>query len=181
MINSCHTQTHKGFTVVEALVALGVLVLAISGGFAAVSLSLNRASLSKEQVTAFYLAQEAMELVRYQRDSNNLAGSDWLSGLAENASDPCGAQKICRVDGPTLAWTACGASWGTCPVLKKSGTTHLYNYTNGDNTIFRREVQITQPYSVNSDDIINVEVRVSWDRPGGTEQFVANGIFYNWH
>lgn len=173
-------RKRKGFTVVEALVAIGILVLAISGGFAAISLSLNRSNLSKEQVTAFYLAQEAMELFRSRRDSNSMQGLNWLDGIADTG-DPCANNTICRIDPiavPSGNWYSCGASWGSCPALRNSGSPgYLYGYNGAWNaTIFTREIQV-RTLGV---DVIEVEVRVTWPHGGDTEQFVANGIFYDW-
>lgn len=167
-----------GFTVVEALVALGILVVGLSGGFAAVSLSLNRSTLSKEQVTAFYLAQEAMEIVRYTRDSNSLAGSPWLSGFAEDAGDPCGGETVCRVDATSFAWTSCGStSWGNCPVLRQHNTLRLYTHSlsNTTDTIYKREIKVVKP----SVDLIEVEVRVTWNHTGEPQSFIVTGIFYD--
>ena len=170
----------RGFTVVEALVALGILVVGLSGGFAAVSLSLNRSTLSKQQVTAFYLAQEAMEMVRYERDSNGLAGNGWLQGLTESG-DPCEGEEICRVDAPSATWTSCGESWGSCPSLRQYDTSRLYTHStsNSTETIYKREVQITEDVVAGQPDVINVEVRVTWNHSGDDESFIVNGIFYN--
>lgn len=175
-----YSKKVKGFTVVETLVALSILVLVVSGGFAAVSLSVNRSILSKEQVIAFYLAQEGMEMVRNKRDNNGLAGVDWLTGLTNGG--PCASGNICRVDAtilPSGSWSLCGGSWGTCPVLRNSGTPdHLYGYNVGWNaTPFTREIRITEPGT----DLIEVEIRVTWPHDGVTQQFVVNGVFYDWH
>lgn len=177
----------RGFTVVETLVALGILVIGLSGGFAAVSTSLRSTTLSKEQVTAFYLAQEAVELVRYVRDTNSLQGNNWLHGLAENVGDPCGDEKICYVDGSILpiGWGTCSASdWTACPVLRKHDTSHYYTYNTGGTspTIFTRSIQITRPVITNvpADDVIGVEVRVTWPRPnGGMSSYVVHSILYD--
>ena len=115
-------KTHiveKGFTIIEALVAIGILTVAISGGFAAVSHSLKKATFTKEQVTAFFLAQEGMEIVRDKRDTNSISGASWGAGLTSSGS-PCLAPNVCYVDAttyPNPTFTNCGTTWGLCPVI----------------------------------------------------------------
>lgn len=175
----------KGFTIVEALVAISILVIVISGGFVAVSNSLRNATLSKEQITAFFLAQEGMEAVRYQRDSNGLnSGSAWNEGLTTTGA-PCLAPRVCYVDATTLpdpTFVFCGNDWGTCPVIENNSSNHLYNYS-GDPTPFRREVRITPltgiPH-IDDGNVLQVEVRVGWQHNNEDKEFVTSGLLYNW-
>ena len=46
----------KGFTIVESLVAITILILAISGVSSAVRTGISSYTLSRDQVIAFYLA-----------------------------------------------------------------------------------------------------------------------------
>ena len=62
--------TNKGFTIVESLVAIIILVLAITGATAVVQTSLSSYIFSKDQIVSFYLAQEAFEQIRNLRDEN---------------------------------------------------------------------------------------------------------------
>ncbi|PIR38847.1 MAG: hypothetical protein COV34_00195 [Candidatus Zambryskibacteria bacterium CG10_big_fil_rev_8_21_14_0_10_42_12] len=175
--------TH-GFTVIEALVAIGILTVAISGAFAAASLSLNRSTYTKEQVTAFYLAQEGMEAIRWKRDTNAIAGNDWMEGIGE-VGDPCLTPNVCYVDTIPLSmnFVSCGTSWGACPLIRLDSP-YLYSYTAGTPTIFRREIQITPltsvPYIADGN-VVQVEVRVTWTHEGDDKAFIAKGLLYNWH
>lgn len=173
----------RGFTVIEALVAIGILTVAISGGFVAVSHSLKKASFTKEQVTAFFMAQEGMEAVRYKRDTNSLSGAAWDAGLSASGS-PCASPNVCRVDATTMTFTSCGTAWGSCPVLKQNQTTYLYNHSGGVDTIFKREIQVTPLTSVPNipdGNVMQVEVRVTWEHNGEDQEFITNGLLYNWH
>lgn len=62
-----------GFTVIESLVAISILLLAVSGSFAAAQSSLQSSNFVKNRVTAYYLAQEGIEYIRHLRDNNGLA------------------------------------------------------------------------------------------------------------
>lgn len=72
----------KGFTLVETMVAISILMLGILGPLSIASSGLRNSLFAKDQVTAYYLAQEGIEYVRYVRDDNYLLErSNWLSGL----------------------------------------------------------------------------------------------------
>ena len=67
---------------IETLVAITILSAAVAGPMALSIKNIGAASVSKDQLVAFYLGQEAIEYVRNVRDTNILAeNSDWLSGL----------------------------------------------------------------------------------------------------
>src|SRR3989338_503600 len=61
-----------GFTLIETLVAISLLTVAIVVPMSLVTKSLSTAYYARDQVTAFHLAQEAIEIVRHVRDNNIL-------------------------------------------------------------------------------------------------------------
>ena len=82
----------RGFTIMETLVAIFILLLAITGPMVFSQSALRAAFQSRDQITAFYLAQDAIEFVKNKRDDNvllgktgfnNGAGDYWLDGLDE--------------------------------------------------------------------------------------------------
>src|SRR3989344_8567617 len=87
-----------GFTIIESLVAIAILVLAITATASAIQTSISSYIFSKDQIIAFYLAQEGLEQVRNIRDENALVGRNWLTGLSANSSDPCYFGNACIVD-----------------------------------------------------------------------------------
>ena len=79
-----------GFTLVEAMVAVTVLTLAISGAFFTANSAIIAAEIASDQLTASYLAQEGVEYVRKMRDDAYLAAvaggnpaNAWSTFLAE--------------------------------------------------------------------------------------------------
>jgi len=74
-------QSNKGFTLIETVVAVFVLTIGVLGVFTVVQNITFSSQLNSSKLTATYLAQEGIELVRNQRDSNWLAGSPWGSRL----------------------------------------------------------------------------------------------------
>ena len=77
----------KGFTLVETLVAVTVLLLVIIGPMTIAQKGIQNAGYAKDQFTAVYLAQEALEAVREARDADAIEvyanptedTSDWVN------------------------------------------------------------------------------------------------------
>jgi len=155
--------TNKGFTLVETLVAITILLLSITGPMVLVQRGTVSARYSRNQITAFYLSQEVMEFVKNKRDSNFISNqTDWLLGL-ENC---IGVGNKCVVDVTNDSVSSCGQ---TCPVLKKSAE-GLYGYgSTWSETSFRREVRITQ--SIENIDEIFVQVEIFWN--GESKNFLG--------
>jgi prepilin-type N-terminal cleavage/methylation domain-containing protein len=61
-------STQSGFSLVETLVAITILLIVITGPLAISSSAAKSTSFSSEQVTAFFLAQEGVELVEKARN-----------------------------------------------------------------------------------------------------------------
>jgi prepilin-type N-terminal cleavage/methylation domain-containing protein len=180
MIKIYHTAKN-GFTLVETLVATGILTIAILAAFAAVRTGVSTASLSKQQITAFYLAQEAVEQVRNIRDGNalNVNSTSWLQGISANASDPCFFGKTCYVDtlnSGGVYLQACTGDSSTCPNLSVSPA-GAYGYLAGwTPTSFKRWVTLT---SVNAHEV-TLNVTVTWSRGVLTQTFAVSENLMDW-
>ena len=168
----------------ESIVAIFILSLSISGVFSAVQQGLSQTIIAKDEVKAFYLAQEAVEIIRNKRDNNQLnristGAGYWLDGIAGSLGDPCFNQ-ICRADAtgpgsPPVFLYACGM-WGDCPVLKQDQSAYLYNYATGNPTNFKREIQIE---SVAADEIA-VTVKITWTKGLASKEFKVKTILFDW-
>jgi prepilin-type N-terminal cleavage/methylation domain-containing protein len=164
-----------GFTLVETLVAIAILVAAVSGASSAAQTGISLSILSKDQITAFYLAQEGVEQIRNMRDENGLNGRDWLAGIAENSSDPCYFGKVCRVDALENEVVAC--SGDNCPVLKQDEDTGFFGYDSSwADTGFKREIRLSQ---ISSNEV-SLLVTVSWSKGIIEREFKARENIMNW-
>ncbi|MDB5266942.1 MAG: seg [Parcubacteria group bacterium] len=178
-----HTfSTHKGFTLVETLVAISVLVLAITGAFTAAQNGINSSIFSKDQIIAFYLAAEGVEQIRNIRDEDTLTSQNWLTGIAADPSDPCYFGKACTVDtvntGVNNGLAVCPSGPGTCPALKEDPVTGFYGYTSSwPDTTFRREITLTQ---IVQDHEVAITVTVYWSKGVVNRQFRVRENILNW-
>jgi len=63
---------HNGFTLLEALIAVTIITLAVAGPLFSASRAIIAVEISRDKLTASYLAQEGIEYVRAMRDSEYL-------------------------------------------------------------------------------------------------------------
>jgi prepilin-type N-terminal cleavage/methylation domain-containing protein len=187
--NTPHT---RGFTLIETLLAVLILATAIVGPMTIAAKGLQLSLISKDQVIAAFLAQDAVEYVHFLRDTNKLAHStSWLSGLDGTSNghttnqaggqSTCVGANACIVDSLRDQVTNCGASPAACisQPLYFDATTGVYTYTATGNTqtIFSRTVQITMVGTTEAD----VVVTVQWKDTGGVvRSVVLNDNLLDW-
>lgn len=181
-------RKQNGFTLVETLVAISILTLSIMGTFTAVQNGIQNSTIAKDQTTAFYLAQEAMEFIKNKRDENALnyidnSWSSWLTDMSENASDPCWFGHTCmivtpRVDSLSGTIIRCSGGFGTCDSLMQHPATGLfgYNIIGGNPTIFKREIQFVE---IMPNEEVEVTIRMSWTSRWGTKSFQVTEMLLN--
>jgi len=185
-------RAQAGFTLIETLVAVLILATAIAGPLTIASRGLTTALVAKDQVTAFYLAQDAVEYIRFKRDSACLAAgvspcdnAVWLSTLtpACTGSNGCYLDSTETTTNPPLnnGPLSCGAipcSLSNHP-LYYDPVNNRFTYTSLNNIRqpFVRTVILT---SVNSNEE-KLSVTVSWNDTGGVPRSVSvNEDIFNW-
>ncbi len=80
----------QGFTIVETLVAITILMIAIAGPLVIASKGLMASLHARDQMIASYLAQETMEFIKNKRDNNMFNDPNpmnWLTDISDCASD----------------------------------------------------------------------------------------------
>lgn len=170
-----HTAQHteRGFTLIETFVAVTLLAIAVAGPMTIANKSVHTARISKQRVTATYLAQEAIEYVRKVRDTNFLRGNSWLNGL-QNCTNPAG-NKWCTVDTYNESVNHCG---GNCDPLQRNGVGY-YNQQSGPQTPYTRifSIENIEPSDPSE---VKVTVEVSWEANGRTYTEVVHDNMTNW-
>jgi len=172
-------KNKKAFTLVETLIAIAILVTTIVAPLTIAANSLFQARYSRDQVVATYLAQEAIEMIRYIRDRNMMKAlgspqADWLEFIPRDkwfSPDWTTAQKgnlqLCpNVNDPE-----------SCPYLSYNGAYSL-NPTAASSH-FKRAVKIS--VDPNFPDEIVVESRVFWTSGVSGERSIGvRTHLYNW-
>jgi len=168
-------NSSKGFTIIEIVISIFILSFAVVGIFSAFSVVVILTSDSADQLTATYLAQEGMEIVRNIRDTNWLnmdapGGSDDVYGSDDNFYfQDCG-KTGCEID-----YTTTGSV--SNPVKPYSSADYLNidkdgfyrDSAGGAPTKFERKIIVTPITDIgeildpNKRHIIKVTVQVSWD------------------
>ncbi len=166
-----------GFTLIETLVAITILSAAVAGPMILSIKSISSASVSQDQLVAFYLGQEVIEYARNVRDTNLISGNNWLNGLDVCKSADGSASCYIDVIKNPITVTVCGTN---CPRLDFDGANYTYKSDGTDgNTVFTRTVKIENPVGTNYDEA-KISVFVEWTgKYGGKTMNLQDNIF-NW-
>ncbi len=157
----------QGFTLIETMVALGLLVFVLTGMVSLILLNITNARNIEKNLIAGNLAQEALEVVRSMRDN------DWLEGRDFGYFLPVSGEEY-------------GVQWDDVDFsrdldenlpLKFDGDSGLYNYDSGEESLFKRKVLLEMV----SDQEIMVLVTVEWVLKGRTAELQAESHLFNWY
>lgn len=168
----------KGFTLVEALIAMSVLIIGIFSGFVLVTRALYNAAVIQDRLTASFLAQEGVELVRQIRDTNfikilNNEDANWRDGL-EDGSYIVEA-KIREGESISLVPIEEGAEVPNL-LYDDNIDQKIFNYSSGERTVFNREIKI----STITDNQIMVEVIMKWRTRNVDFDLTVEDRLFNW-
>jgi len=166
-------RQNLGYSLVEVLIAISILLVTIIGPLTIAQKGLQNASFAKQQNTAFFLAQEALEaVVKFREDQalisyvssqgeRNVTFDSW-GDLEELDQDDAG-NAICTIAEPCgidiendMTLFSCGDQ--TCDLyFHESGRTRYQHDDSGEPTFYRREVVLNS-----NDDRIHVRSIVRW-------------------
>jgi len=188
MTNLLDTQSSHGFSLVEALVAIAILLTVVSGVMMLIDQSIRTGEDVSNRLAASYLASDAIEYLRYDRDSNWLSDNndsyqDWLDSIP----DPCKSGNKCQIDTRAGEGSITPCS-GDCSKLQYNTSEHVYGYESGSNweaSKYTRAVKFIQINDVSSqdssDDEAIVQVTVTWPkRTGKTSDLVLTDTLSSW-
>lgn len=150
-----HKTQHQGFTLVEALVAITILLLVVIGPMTAAQKGTQNAYYASEQLTAVFLAQEAIEAVRELRDrkaldvyhdvdSGNITPNTDTKLWATNIVQDCSGSLGCKYDSVNgFSKTTCTQNgMNECPVFFDSSSKTYNQDSNGNITPFYRSIRV---------------------------------------
>lgn len=174
-----HTYINKkrneGFTILETMVAVFILVLSITGPMVFAQTGLRSAFLARDQITAFYLAQDIIETIKNIRDENGLNSVNWLTNIdACDTGDTC----VIHIDTVIADPVAQVCTGGVCPPLEIDANKR-YSYDGNEPSRFTRTTYIRETTNEVEAQIV---VIVEWQsnvRVGRSRIMVQENI-YNW-
>ena len=181
------TQTTKeGFTLIETLIAITVMLIAVVAPMSLAQDGITAARLAQDQIVAFYLAQEGVEVTRNMRDYNKLNGFDQLAGPLESQCEVnplVPAERGCIIDatesaGQYFVTTRCSSSG--CPVIKSNSERYTYdNDPAFKNTKYTREIKVWYVEDPDKKDV-KVRVTVTWPFLQGTRSYTLQENLLAW-
>lgn len=192
-IKNILSRKKRGFTIMETLVAISLLLLAITGPMVFSQNGLRGAFNSRDQITAFYLSQDAIEFIKNRRDHNILqrvSSSNWLSGLddcfVEVGVDGCSIDTTFSATGDVEQCLTGGSQIGCLgededgsdDVPLKIDTDGSYGHT-GDDSVFARTISIEEIVS-GVEAKITVTIRWQSHESLGVRQIKVVEYIYNW-
>lgn len=169
-------QHNQGFTLLEVVVALGLLIMVFGGVTGLAILSTEAAKSSKNNLIASYLAKEAMELVRYRRDLNYI--------LTVSPFDQIATESDTAVYNFNISYTGTIDPAGTDVTQTPALVTSSNFYTQAlatTTTRFRRLVTTT--YHVAAGPLpayIEVRVEVYWNEDTRHNTYTLTGELSDW-
>lgn len=165
---------NKGFTLIETTIAVFILTIGALGAFALINQTISFAPQASYQLTASYLAQEGLELVRNIRDQNWLEwrqapGLVWNDGLI-------GCVAGCEID-----YLADSLNPYTGAFLKSNmplfgNMIFGYQYSSGVASKYQRKITITSPIPGK----MLVASEVFWQEKERSHSVIAETELYDW-
>lgn len=178
--------TTEGFSLVETIMAVSIIALAMVSPMTAAQRALVSAEYSRDQMKAYYLAEEGLEYIHYTRDVNAVKGNSWLSSL-NNCIVKGNSKSGCSVDPHVSSpqdTTSCSDPDNTPTVCKLdfNKSTGIYSHQTGGDflaTPFRRWAKIYDNVSNPSEK--KVVVSVEWQTGSLPKRIITvTGVITDW-
>jgi Tfp pilus assembly protein PilV len=174
-----NSAANKGFTIIETLVAITILMISIAGPLTIAQKGLSSAANTRDQVTASYLAQDLMEYIKNVRDADLLNVNTPFYRLAGCVGTSVYCNIDTAVDVPTNPTTRSCVTAADCYMYIDSNG--FYRYTNSGSdtkTQFSRYANI-QVIDAPTNSKYLLTVFVSWKTGTVANQIVLKDVLTN--
>jgi len=164
----------KGFTLIETLVAIFVLLVSTTGPLTFAQSGLRSSFLARDQIVAFYLAQDAIETIKSMRDNSSIQGNDWLAGIPVQCFT---AGQKCQIDTiGNVEVTTCSS--GGCDPLRINNNNQFGVGGSGPASQYTRTLYLSE---IVNDREAQIIVDVSWDTNFLSDRsIIVQENVYNW-
>lgn len=166
---------NKGFSLIEVITAIFILTVGIGGAFSLIYQTLSTVYAVRARLTASFLAQEGVEVIKNLRDSawlrsRTVTTTSWLYYLSETGGDNY------QLDYSTsdLVDTYSGD-----PDYLTIDSNGFFSYETGDNDVthFTRSIAISNVTT----NTIDVLVNVGWQVGGKDRELEIKETITNWY
>ncbi len=204
-------KTFSGFTLIETLVAVSIIMIAITGPYMSAERTITVASILRNKMTAVFLAQEGVEYVRVLRDKVYLEecyqGSSCSSWWGDFSSDPFNNTKYdiqqCSANGCSFDMSPSKSTYSiagdtpfsssnnkelfvcsagtTCGKLYLNKTTGQYTTTAGGGAVSTTFVRTISAKLFTGSNDMEVTSTVTWKYHGNTYSTKVSGHLTSWY
>lgn len=84
--NYKNKENDKGFSIMEVIISVGIVSFAFVGIMSVFASNVRVEIANRDKITAAYLVQEGMEVIKQTRDNNWFAGDSWDTDLSNNVN-----------------------------------------------------------------------------------------------
>lgn len=189
--NTKQKNTKQGFSFIETLVAITVLLIAVVAPMSLAQDGIIAAKLSQDQIVAFYLGQEGIEVIKNLRDNNRLTnapeqlfGPELSDCLVIDPNDP--SEEGCIVDATRVS----SGQFFTeeciieCEAIRlgEVGDARAYTYqlAGTTETKYVRTVKVWYPDGNPDEAAVRVTVTWPFGKAGIVKTYQVQNYLYNW-
>jgi len=167
----------KGFTLLEVLVALSLLIIIFGGAISLIILINESQKSNKNNLIASYLAKEGQELVRYTRDKNYLQALPPFTNIATTTEDGAVLNFIIDFSGALTKVTTTDVKQVAALKIDNNN----YSNTGTTNSIFKRLITTTyHKTSLVKPDYLDVKVEVYWREDTKQNTYTLTSQLIDW-
>ncbi|MCC6323257.1 prepilin-type N-terminal cleavage/methylation domain-containing protein [Candidatus Nomurabacteria bacterium] len=185
-----------GFTLLETLIAIFIMVVAFASLLSLMTTTMFSARYATNEITATYLAQEAVDYIRNDRDTTAIIGGDWIGFINHYGNyqtipaTNCYATAGCYFDVTDTTYsliTPCLTPPGSCPNLNYEESPASGGYyisvpsSTSVPTKFKRTVTIIPGNFVGAiPEELMITVRVDWSNGSRPRSQILRASLLKW-
>ncbi len=162
-------KKNQGLTLVEVLVSIFILLMSTVMPMVIYSKSIKNSIYASDQITATYLAQEGIELVKYKVSTEFNAGNIWFGTLPNCSSGNC---TIVIPDG-----AVCSAGICSSKLYLNNNSLYTHSGIGGTPTKFSRTVKFNQTPSLTG---ALISSTVTWKSEGDMKKVTLKEYLTKW-